>query len=134
MKKVLSYCLVIMMAAGIYACKKSKADMIVGKWKIGELNTGMEIPPERKAEFDKQIDELKKTAYFDFKKGGTMEMSMSGKTQKGTWKVTEDGKKFVNIAEGSNSVDSLNILELTDNKFSFSEETRGQKITYTLVK
>jgi hypothetical protein len=108
--------------------------MIVGKWKIGELNTGMEIPAERKAEFDKQIDELKKTAYFDFKKGGSMEMNMSGKSQKGTWKITDDGKRFINIAEGSNAVDSLNIIELTDNKFSFSEEARGQKITYTLVK
>jgi len=134
MKKVMFVCLIALMAAGMSSCKKNKADLVPGKWKIGEFNPGIDIPAERKADFDKQIDELKKTAYFEFKKDGSMEVSMGGNVKKGTWQILDDGKKFVTTEEGSNSKESLTINELTESKFSFSEEVKGKKITYTLVK
>ncbi|MEI6815955.1 MAG: lipocalin family protein [Bacteroidota bacterium] len=133
MKKVLSYFLAVVLIAGLFACKGSKADMVAAKWKVSDISDGKEIPAEQKEMVDKMMAEMKKTAYFDIKKDGSMEVSMMGKVSKMTWKLNEDGTKLVTKEEGKDKEESLNITEVTANKLVLTDPN-GSNTKITLEK
>ncbi len=133
MKKVLSYFLAVVLIAGLFACKGSKADMVAAKWKVSDISDGKEIPAEQKEMVDKMMAEMKKTAYFDIKKDGSMEVSMMGKVSKMTWKLNEDGTKLVTKEEGKDKEESLTITEVTANKLVLTDPN-GSNTKITLEK
>ena len=134
MKKMLSYALVALAISGLAACKGSKAEMITAKWKISDMTDGREIPADKKAIVDSMMSEMKKTAYFEFQKEGKMEVSMMGRVQKMTWKLSVDGKKLITKEEGRDKEESLTVAELTSSKLVLSSDEGANKIKITLVK
>jgi hypothetical protein len=82
---------IISMMVFVASCKSKPADLVVKKWKY-------------------------ETQTMDFKKDGTYEVS--GKNvEKGTWKMSEDGKTFTTKTDGKDKEDSFEVKELTKEKF-----------------
>ncbi len=134
MKKMLSYVLVALLITGLFACKGSKADMMAAKWKISDMSDGREIPAEQKEQVDKMMAEMKKTAYFDIKKDGKMEVSMMGHVTKMTWKLNEDGTKLITKEDGKDKEETLAVSELSDKKLVLQGDEGTNKVKITLEK
>ncbi len=134
MKKILVYVLVAILITGLFACKGSKADMMTAKWKLNDMSDGREIPADQKANVDKIMAEVKKNAYFDIRKDGSMEVSIGGRVSKMTWKLSEDGTKLITKEEGKDKEETLNVAELTSNKLVLSSDDGTNKIKITLEK
>jgi lipocalin-like protein len=135
MKNVLSYFLATMLVVGLFACKGNKSDMLVAKWKISSVNDGREVPADQKEAVDKMMAEMLKDSYFEFKKDGSFEMSVAGKTQKGTWKLSDDAGKLIMTEEGEkDKPDSMIVADLSDSKVTLSEEKGTEKVKFTLSK
>jgi hypothetical protein len=138
MKKIIS----ILFAAAVVtlvACGGAKkSEMVIGSWKLVDMKAPMpkEIPDSMKAKFEaqmkSQIDEMKKTASFDFSKDGTFTLKMMNQENKGTWKLNEDGSKMTMTQEGKS--DTATVVELTANKLEFEVSQQGQKSKITLAK
>jgi hypothetical protein len=138
MKKIIS----ILFAAAVVtlvACGGAKkSDMIVGSWKLVDMKAPMpkEFPDSMKAKMEAQmkaqIDEMKKTASFDFSKDGTFTMKLMNQENKGTWKLNDEGTKMTMTQEGKS--DTASVVELTANKLEFEVSQSGQKSKITLAK
>ena len=62
--------------------------------------------------------------YFDFKPNGDFEAGGGEETNKGTWKISKDGRNF-STTDASGSVTEFQVIELTSNKFViFSEDMK----------
>jgi hypothetical protein len=84
------------------------------------------------------LDEMKKSASFDFNKDGSYSYKMMGKEVKGKWKLADDGTKITMKDETPDSKDTKEIVseivELTASKFVMAMSQDGAKSTITLVK
>lgn len=134
MKKVLSYFLAILMVVGLFACKGGKSDLLAAKWKISNLSDGREVPADQKEAVDKMMAEMLKDSYLEFKKDGNFDFSIAGKSQKGTWKLNDEGTKLTLKEEGKNAEENMNVADLSDSKVTLSEDAAGQKIKFSLTK
>jgi PBP1b-binding outer membrane lipoprotein LpoB len=118
-------------------CTPKPSELIAGVWKIDNIDMGMEIPAEQKAMFDEMMTKMKETSSMDIKADGTykQEMFMGQMIEStGKWSITEDGKTFITTEDKDGVTDSLNIVELTANKFVISASDRGRTTTISYAK
>jgi hypothetical protein len=83
------------------------------------------------------MTKMKETSSMDIKADGTykQEMFMGQMIEStGKWSLTEDGKTFVTTEDKDGITDSLNVVELTANKFVISASDRGRTTTISYVK
>ncbi|HXA00560.1 MAG TPA: lipocalin family protein [Cytophagaceae bacterium] len=95
------------------SCAKKKADLIAKDWKATKLNFGG-------SEIGGDIVSLE----YSFKKDGSFSRTEDGKTEKGKWSLSEDGKKLTLNLDDKTKVDK-DVKELTDSKLLLSGEEHG---------
>jgi hypothetical protein len=141
MKKILSFFFVAAMVT-LVACGGKKSDLLAGSWKMGDMTGDMpkEIPDSLKSRMEAQtkqmVEEMKKTASFDFNKDGTYNIKVSGQETKGKWKMSDDASKITMVDDTKDKDREMTgeIVELSATKFVFSMVQQGSKSTLTLVK
>ncbi|MFI5149424.1 MAG: hypothetical protein ACHQRM_06790 [Bacteroidia bacterium] len=149
MKKIISFFFVASLVT-LVACGGKKSDLVAGSWKIGDMSMPdmmpKDIPDSIKTQMEARqkamVDEMKKTAVFDFNKDGSYSYKMLGKEVKGKWKMADDDKKITMKDETPDAKDAKEIVseivELTATKFVMSMTQDGgkdgAKSTITLVK
>ena len=107
--------LVIGIFAIITSCSKSPSDMIVGEWRITNLQTTSDIPEDQLEAYNEQMEEMKKSSKIIFNEDGTFEQTILDETAKGKWNIDETGKILSKKNDDGNS-ENLTLSELTDNK------------------
>lgn len=158
MKKTLKALFTLAIATVVFiSCGGNKTkELLVKKWQISDYKVdGMDQQMAQmkaaadttkdstmKAQFATQLkmfegamEEIKKST-MEWKKDGVYEasISMMGQTQnmKGTWTLSKDGKKVI-IVDDKQKTDSMNVDELTSEKFVSSSVNNGKKSTIVLV-
>lgn len=124
MKKISFFFYTLFLCFGIIACKKSSQELIIGKW-IFDLETAQKLSQQETAGLNKEsmkaLEDMFKAFSFEFKKDGTLEMSLMGQTQKGFWSISNDGKTLTFKGENGKSSNS-EILKLSKDKLTFKME------------
>jgi hypothetical protein len=143
MKKIISFFFVAAMVT-LVACGGKKSDMLAGSWKLGDMSMPdampKDIPDSIKTKMEAQqkamLDDMKKSATFDFNKDGTYSVKMMGKETKGKWKLSDDGAKLSMQDDGTEKDKEMtsDVVELSASKLVFAMVQAGSKSTITLVK
>ena len=158
MKKTINTIFTVAIAAVVLmSCGGNKTKQLIAKkWQISEFKAdGMDEQIKAmkamadtikdstmKAQYaaqmkmmDAAMEDIKKST-LEYKADGTFEasMSMMGQTQnsKGTWSLSADGKKVIIIDDKQKS-DTMNVDEITSDKFVSSGSKDGKKTTIVLV-
>lgn len=157
MKKTINTLLAItVVAVAMVSCGNKAKDMVAKKWQLNEIksddfdkqmadlkvqadttkDSAMKAMLQQNLEaYPKMMEEMKKST-FEYKADGNYEASMSamGKsmTMKGTWKLSEDGKKLISTDDKQKS-DTATIETLTAEKLVIVSNQGGSKATITLV-
>lgn len=118
----------------------SPKELITGDWKFADMT--MPIPKDATKEqtdmMKSMLDEMKANNTMSFKADGTFlqNASMGGQkvTSKGTWKVSDDGKKLMTVTEGQDKTDEFEIAELSATTFRMKITDRGETLEMTWTK
>ena len=107
---------------------------IAGTWKLTDMDLGIEIPEGQEEMFaDMKATMIENTSY-QFNEDGTMTAESYAMDQKqtvtGTYVV--EGDQLKTTSEGKE--DSINIVELTEDKLVLGIEDRGSMMTMTFAK
>jgi len=115
------------------SCSKSNEDLLVGTWKVADMQIkGFDpasLPAEQKAAFDKQMKETKENSSFEAKADGSYHnVNWVGEKLEsdGKWKFTADGKSLI-LSDGPR-VDTVGVT-FADGKMEW--DIKGNKISYT---
>lgn len=117
--KRLSQILLLVVAIAMIACKGNPKDLIARKWVIDTEALKKENEKNGNKISDNEMklaQEMIQDIYFDLKKDGSLEASMMGQKAKGSWSISDDGKKLKMKIEGENKENEIEILELTKSK------------------
>lgn len=115
------------------SCTKEPKEMIIGEWKITDIQTTREIPDEIKDAYEEQIKENIEASSLVLKRDGTFENTNIDGTYTGTWKLNDDATLFtINYDEGNEELSTIN--ELTETKFSITSEINDAKNTIVYKK
>lgn len=112
----------------------SPAKLIVGDWKLSDMKMPMpkDATKEQMDMMKTMLDEMKANNTMSFMADGTFAQnaSMNGQkvTTKGTWKISDDGKKLTTTEEGATKTDEFEIAELTANTFRMKMTERGETL------
>ncbi len=135
----LKYAAVAIFAATVLnSCsEQTPAKLVEGKWKFDNLETASASAADK--EFLKAVvEEMKKSTSCDYNSNGevvrsTMSIGGDPKVEKGTWKLSEDGKKLTTVLQGKEEVGD--VVELNENKFTVkSKDETGNFTTFYYVK
>lgn len=110
--------IIILLTACSITKKVSKS--IVGKWEITALKS--EMSDEVSDVFFKTANKMLKGSYIIFNEDKTYEISVLGKITKGTWEISEDGKKILT----SDKNRYFEIVSLVENTLSL-KSFKGNK-------
>ena len=132
MKKILNVLVAIASVVCFSSCSQTPQEMLVGTWKIDQIETDQEIPDDQKEFYDKMMEDLKNNSSFTFNADGTMLTKVEDQENKGEWKISEDGTTLTVKESGRET--SSTIKELTSEKLTFTDEENGVKTSLTLVK
>lgn len=150
MKKLFYFVMAIAVAV-VVSCSGGPGKQIIGTWKcdnveitnLDEVINQMlaQVPDslketQKKAMEDgmKQQQEAMKALTMTFKDDKTFETAMEGKTDKGTWAISEDGKTLTTKQGEPGKEDKLTIDELVAAKLVVSGDMGGTKMKMTFVK
>ncbi|MCS6795876.1 MAG: hypothetical protein NZ516_07930 [Raineya sp.] len=123
--KRLSQILFLLVAIVLVACKGNPKDLIARKWSVDVEASKKQNEKEGQKVADEDIKMLKELN-FDFKKDGVLELSVLDQKLKGTWSISDDGKKLKMKMEGDE--EEIEILELSKTKMV----GKGKKQTLVL--
>jgi hypothetical protein len=105
--------LIAVLLFSLSSCAKKKADLLARDWKATKLNlAGSEIGGD--------IVSLE----YSFKKDGNFSRTEDGKSEKGKWALSEDGKKLTLDMDDKTRIEK-EVKELTDTKLLLSGEEHG---------
>ncbi len=111
-----------------------KSKLLIGKWKITDIDLGKPIPEGSKDLVKTMFDEMKKTGYLDFREDGSFETSMSDELEKGTWTLNKEGTLLMLKETGKEKIDSIMIDGLSAHKMMLVYRDVDSKFTLTLGK
>jgi uncharacterized membrane protein YgaE (UPF0421/DUF939 family) len=95
-KAILGVSVVFLAVATIFSCKQSNIDLISNKWKIEEIEISgqtemlSKMDSSAKANYQKQMDDMKKNTSFIFTKDGKFEFDLGASKSSGIFKFTKD--------------------------------------------
>ena len=108
------------------SCKDDggKAELLIGKWIITdfEILGNNQLTEEEKA----QVNEFMRDGYYDIKDDGTCELYMGIFTQKGSWKLINDGKTFSTTVK--DKTQEAIIHELSTHKLILESEDKEKNL------
>lgn len=151
MKKLFYFVMAVAVAI-VVSCAGGPGKKLVGTWKCDGveianldevINQYLASVPDSMKEAQKKVmeeqmklgwDKMKGALSMTFKEDKSYESSMEGKTDKGTWALSEDGKSLTVKQEGAQKEDKLAIEELTDNKLVISGDQGGAKTKMVFIK
>lgn len=135
---VMSALLVVMASCG----GNSPKELIVGKWQVTDIDLSSmlaTVPEEQKAFVESMIpkmEEAMKTMVMTFEKDGnvTTKATMMGDTRedKGTYKISEDGKKL--SVTTNSKTEEMDIESISKGDMVVSSKIEGNSIKMTLKK
>jgi hypothetical protein len=104
----------------------SGKDLLVNKWVLSELS----------GEGTKEIaDSVKEKMIghttIEFKSDGTYEGMNMGEAEKGTYKLSDDGKTLYNTESGKNETDTVMIGQIQKDKAVFTDMKKNISMTMT---
>lgn len=135
MKKSLIFLILAVLITIFSACSPDPNQLILGEWKVDNIESNQVIEPDQKEMFDKMMEEMKQNTTFVFKNDGVVESIFGDQVTKGKWSITEkDGKLILTNEEVGGQTTTSELLELTDKKMVFKEEENEVFTTITLVK
>ena len=133
MKKVFITLLAFVSIALISSCTKSPAENMVGEWKITDIQTTYEVPEDQMEAYNEALNGMKESSKMIYKADGTFEKTISEETTTGKWVISEDGKSLTETSDDG-TIESVILLELTENKFISESELDDTKNTMTFEK
>jgi hypothetical protein len=125
--------------------QQSKAQWVVGTWKIAKL----EIPhyeqliakatPEKKKQYEDELKLIAQSGTFQFKADGTYYIQFSGNQESGKWKLNQYASKLIKEEKMPNGQfmkpDEIGIESLTKNTMILlNDYEAGEIIRLTLKK
>jgi PBP1b-binding outer membrane lipoprotein LpoB len=129
--KIASFIIVITMF--FVSCSQKPSEMIVGEWKITDIQSSEAIPDEL-AEIHRQtIEEMKSSSKLTIKADGTFENMISETSSTGKWTLSDDAKTLTMTYESGNQEVS-NVDELAETKLVVSIEVNEAKNTIVYEK
>jgi hypothetical protein len=129
--KITSFIIVI--AIAFASCSKTPAEMIVGEWKITDIQSSEEISEDLKETYNETLEEMKASSKMVIKVDGTFENSISETSSAGKWVLSEDAKTLT-MTYDSGDEEVSTVEELTDTKLVTSIEINEVKNTITYEK
>jgi hypothetical protein len=120
------------------SCTPKKSELVLGTWKVSDISAPVptEVPDSLKQKFaaqmKMQIEEMKKSTSYEFSKDGSFNCKMMGQENKGNWRFSEDGSKFIMSRDGR--MDTTSVVELSKDKFIFEVVEQGDRERITLGK
>ncbi|MDW8296985.1 MAG: hypothetical protein RMJ97_08885 [Raineya sp.] len=125
--KRLSQILFLLVAIVLVACKGNPKDLIARKWSVDVEASKKQNEKEGRNISDKDIQMFQELK-FDFQKDGVLELSVLDQKLKGTWSISDDGKKLKMKVGGDEKEEEIEILELSKTKMV----GKGKKQTLVL--
>lgn len=125
--KRLSQILLLVVAIAMVACKGNPKDLIARKWSVDVEASKKQNEKEGRNISDKDIQMFQELK-FDFQKDGVLELSVLDQKLKGTWSISDDGKKLKMKVGGDEKEEEIEILELSKTKMV----GKGKKQTLVL--
>jgi len=122
------------------ACGSGKQKQLQNKWKMDGDEILRQMPEEQRKlmskEDEKLFTELMESLYVEFKDKGQFESNIKGDKAKGTWKLNEDETILIITveAEGEERIDTLKILEISDDKLVLAPQGEENKLILTASK
>jgi len=107
---------------------KKVAKSVVGKWQITSIKSN-NLEGVSNA-FVKTANDMLKGSYIDFKEDKTYEISVLGKIRKGTWSISEDGKKILTSEKDR----YFEIVSLVENVLTLKSVKGGEVFNMVLKK
>jgi len=132
MKNLSILILSIAILSFISSCSPSPSEMIIGEWKISDVQTTSDIPDDQMDVYKEQIEEMKKSSKIVFNEDGTIEQTILDETSTGTWSISKDGKTLTTDIDGNKEVKK--IKELTPEKMVLVLEFDNNKTTTSFEK
>jgi hypothetical protein len=123
MNKQLRLILCLLLPAFLISCGKESGDELLKTWKATELTLG---------ETALSADDLG-GVYLGYKKDGSFFYTESGKTEDGTWTLSDDQKTITLKFEESDRTVQQQIKELSAEKLVIEYEEHDMKRTISLV-
>lgn len=151
MKKLFYFVMAVAVAI-VVSCSGGPSKKLVATWKCDgvEITNLAEVIQQALATVPDSLKEAQKQAMEDgmkqgfekmkgaltmtFKDDKTFESAMDGKTDKGTWVLSEDGKTLTTKQGDAGKEDKLNVDELSDSKLIVSGDQGGTKMKMTFIK
>jgi len=124
---------ILVIALFLGSCEQKPSEMIVGEWKIVDVQSTEEIPEELEEIHTQTIEEMKAGSKLIINVDGTFERTILEETTGGKWAISEDAKKLTMTYEGGSNEIS-NIDELTEAKLAVSIEINEAKNTIVYEK
>ena len=99
----------------------SAKDVIVNKWVLSDVKAeGM--PDSVKAQMVGKV-------WIDLKADGTYNAMASEKEEKGTWKLSDDGKSLTTTEEGKTEGETVEVAEISKDKAVFTSKKDNMTMT-----
>ncbi len=134
---------IIAAMAILTSCKQSPRQTLIGEYKISDMTTDLKMSDDDRAAWQSAIEEYKQSTVFILKGDGSMQQTIDGVTQKGTWEVLgeaiEDGEAMILkvVLEGKSTI-NMEIHDLSGNGFIYTQYDENTKsktvITYSKTK
>jgi hypothetical protein len=122
MKKIAFASLILVFIMAFSACgrkEKTKADLMVGKWRFFSLNLVATTGSEEDKLTEKFYQDMAKNTQYTFEKDGTYLFS-STTPESGTWKITEDGKTISLTVKASGEKRNFTVVNLTQKELVYT--------------
>ncbi|MEY2828200.1 MAG: hypothetical protein RIQ33_58 [Bacteroidota bacterium] len=139
-KAILAVSIVFLMVVTIFSCKPSNIDLISNKWKIEQIDVSGEakmlskMDSLGKANYQKQMDEMKKNTSFTFTKDGKFEFDLGSSKSSGIFKFTKDGSKIITKSIDQQKEESVDVELLNNEKMILKQKDAvGSVVKMTLI-
>ncbi|MBU0765433.1 MAG: lipocalin family protein [Bacteroidetes bacterium] len=151
MKKTIGILTIVSTIYLMVACNAGPEKKLIGSWKLDSfqitnidelVNKSLEAAPDSLKDSLRQANQATYEAMqkveisMNLKEDLTYEMLIAGQTEpeKGTWKISEDGKTFTTKVDGAEVDNPYVVSELTDIKLSCEGEDDGMKMKFSYSK
>jgi hypothetical protein len=112
---------------------KDKSSLLIGTWKLKDIQYATPIPPGMKAVFDKYVDDMRKSFKLTYNADGTFNSTaMNGQALQGKWKLNWNSSSISVVTDNGQKKDYA-VLELSHDAYSFKMNEKGQEMTFIMV-
>lgn len=133
MKNLTITSLIFILTIFLASCGQKPSEMIIGEWKIADIQSSEEISEELAETYQETIEEMKASSKMIINADGTFENIISESSSTGKWVLSEDAKTLT-LTYDSGDEEVSSVEELTANKLVTSIEINEAKNTIVYEK